>query len=131
HRRGDVREVHDPGAVTDRPDAVDAGAEPVVDLDVAALDLHADAFEAERRDVRLEADADEHAVRLEALLLALRRRTDGSAALAGRGLRIRGAREEFDAALLEGALELCARLFVLQRQQVVEQLYNRHVDAVG
>src|SRR5581483_1755562 len=129
--RRDVREVHDAGDVADGVHARRRRLQGGIGLDPAALELHAGAVERERVDGRLEADADEHALGIELLLLALRGEAHGRAAVADLCAGDLRAGEEIDALLLERALDLDADLLVLEREEVVEQLEDGHVDAVG
>ena len=67
---GLVREPGRADQIADRVDAGLAGAQPLVDHDMALLDLHLGALEAEVLDIADDADREHHAVDLERLRLA-------------------------------------------------------------
>ena len=132
-RRCDVREVHDAGDVADRVDALGRRHQARRPSSPSrGRARRRAASSAEAVDVRLEADADQHLVGVQSCSLPPAVKRDGRAAVrAGRARSPARAGDELDALLLERALELDADLLVFERQQVVEQLDDRDVDAVG
>ena len=124
-----VRQPGRPDDIADRIDAGLAGAQPFVDDDVAALDLHAGAFEADALDIADDADRQDHPLDgdLERLAAGLDLRGDVVAA-ALQALH-RRAGVDLDALLLEALAGKGGDLLVLDRQHPVEHLDDRHLGA--
>ena len=115
------------------PDGVDAGGgrpHRVVDRNEAAFDRDAGLFEAEGICVAAHADADQHLVRGQLLRLAAHADGDLGATVSDRHTLDPRPRAKGDALLFEGALKLDADRLVLEWQEVVEQLHDRHVHAI-
>jgi hypothetical protein len=128
--RRDVSEPRRRDDVADRVDAGLAGLEDFVDLDVAAVELHARGVEAQAVADRFASHGDEQHLGLELAGPAVVRHAVGRDARR-RHLDVLELRpsSHLDALFLEGLFERFADLFVLDRQEAGEELDDRDVDA--
>jgi len=126
---GLVRQPRRADQVADRIDTLLAGLQPFVDDDVAALDLHLRAVQADVLDVSGDPDRQHDAVDGDRLALAagLDRRAD--AVLARLQVGDLRAGMDLEALLLERLLREGRYLLVLLRQDAVEYLRDRHLGA--
>jgi hypothetical protein len=103
----------------------------LIDHDVGLLDLHLGTFEPQVLDIADDAHGADHAVDGDVLTLAAGRDRCGDAVLALLQAADRGGRQDLHALLLEGALGEGRDLLVLDGQDSVEHLRNRHLGAHG
>ena len=131
-RLGDVCELELRGDVADRVDAVDVGAHEVVDCDGAAFgELDAGVLESEALDAGSEADRHEHAVDgdLSVVALGVLVGNGDVVAVVGDGLDSGGG-QDLHAELLVLLGDLLGDVDVFVGEHAVEELDDRHVDAV-
>ena len=131
-RLGHVGELQFGGDVADGVDALDVGAHEVVDRDGAAVgQLDACVLQAEALDSRREADGHEDLVDGEFAVVVLGVLVGDGHAVAVVGDRLHlGGRHHLDAELLVLLGDGLGGVGVLVGQDAVEELDDRHVDAV-
>src|SRR6185437_10562173 len=127
---GLVRQHRRAGDVADRPQAGNVGAAVVIDDDGATVDLHAELFEPEVLRVALHADGRDQGIAGDVDLAAVLELDMGHDA----GLRFvdlgdLGLGHELDTALFEALLYVRGDFGVLDRQDLRQQLDDRHLRA--
>ena len=101
----------------------------LVDTDVAAVNLHAQGFQAKVLDIAVDADGDDGDLGFQRLCLAADLDGDGDAGLGLGQFRDLGAHAELQAAPFERLASGGRDLLVLHRKDAVEGFYHRNFGA--
>ena len=124
---GLVRQHRRAGDVANGIDAGHIGLVETVDHDAAAFGFHAEFFQAEVFDIADDADGGDHALGGDRLRLAIL--LDGGGDAVGLFLELGDFRfgEDLDALLLEALARESLNLLVLHRQNLRQNLHDRHI----
>src|SRR5690606_4277783 len=113
-----------PDHVTDCVDTVLAGAQPLVDLDVAAVDLYLRVLDADILDVGGDSDSEDHAINCDLLRFVAGDDLGGDTIAVRFHLPDFGARTDLYPLLLEGLAGECRNFFILGGNAAVDDFGN-------